>query len=81
MNDHPLCCDCDECLNGAGGYTLPGAGAVTPTPSDARRRGGARPRLDHHRAALLEREEATRLEWLTARNDLKRLALERGGRE
>lgn len=25
---HPLCCDCDSCLNGVGGYTLPGAGRL-----------------------------------------------------
>lgn len=37
MADHILCCDCDRCLNGSGGYTLPGAGRlvgphVTPPP-------------------------------------------------
>lgn len=25
---HPLCCDCDGCLNGSGGLVLPGAGVV-----------------------------------------------------
>lgn len=25
---HPLCCDCDACLNGSGGLVLPGCGVV-----------------------------------------------------
>jgi hypothetical protein len=33
LNDHPLCCDCESCLNGAGGYTVPGAGVTKPDPS------------------------------------------------
>jgi hypothetical protein len=27
---HPLCCDCDPCLNGSGGLRVPGAGIVVP---------------------------------------------------
>jgi len=36
--NHVLCCDCDECLNGAGGYVLPGAGATYPDPEGVGRR-------------------------------------------
>lgn len=28
MSDHPLCCDCCDCLNGSGGLVLAGAGVV-----------------------------------------------------
>jgi hypothetical protein len=31
VNSHPLCCDCDTCLNGSGGLVLPGAGVVVAT--------------------------------------------------
>ncbi len=40
MSDHPLCCDCDGCLNGAGGLVLAGAGKTRialPHGEDKRR--------------------------------------------
>lgn len=37
MSEHALCCDCEDCLNGAGGYTLPGAGATKADPTGKRR--------------------------------------------
>lgn len=40
MSDHPLCCDCEDCLNGAGGYVLPGAGVTRPDPGPRVRMGG-----------------------------------------
>lgn len=30
---HPLCCDCDGCLNGSGGLVLPGAGVAVAEQS------------------------------------------------
>jgi hypothetical protein len=69
---HPLCCHCDTCLNGAGGYTLPGAGRTSPTPSDQRRRFRGRS-LPTQRAELLELEEQTRQRLQTIREGLRRL--------
>lgn len=72
MSDHPLCCECEACLNGAGGYTLPGAGRTVPTPKDAKRRRTAA-RLNDRRAALtaLAHRHAQQLE--TARRELRKL--------
>lgn len=33
---HPLCCDCDVCINGAGGLVLAGVGRVTRKPRRTR---------------------------------------------
>lgn len=55
MNEHPLCCDCDECLNGAGGYTLPGVGRAKKT-----RPGWLLPRVAIHLARRLNARTAVK---------------------
>lgn len=62
MSEHPLCCDCLECMGGA---PCPGAGAVeTVARAQQRKIGGTRPRgFTSVTAAGLKLERAQRANW------------------
>lgn len=81
MVEHPLCCDCDRCLNGSGGYTLPGQGATVPTPGDKRpNRVQPLAHLSPRRAELLEREDRARRELWSVQSALGRLDAQEASR-
>jgi hypothetical protein len=73
MGEHPICCDCDRCLNGSGGYVLPGAGKVVPTPGASRRRYHSRLKVDARRSELLRREELAADTLRATRRELRSL--------
>ncbi len=75
---HPLCCDCDSCINGSGGYVLPSAGATVPTPGDRARRRWLP--LNQQLALALQREEQARQSRDHYRNVVRELSTQGGGR-
>lgn len=76
---HPLCCHCDECLNGSGGLVPPNAGGTTPTPRDKppSQRGLS---LNQRLALALRRESAAEVALRRARRSVLELRAQGGER-